>query len=40
MIDRKADIGIAGPGSRLPAGFTLATREPAGGDALELWIRD
>lgn len=32
--------GLAGPGSRLPVGFTLAAREPAGGDALELWIRD
>jgi SAM-dependent methyltransferase len=32
--------GLAGPGSRLPDGFTLAAREPAGGDALELWIRD
>ncbi|HET9621472.1 MAG TPA: hypothetical protein VFP84_08910 [Kofleriaceae bacterium] len=32
--------GLAGPGSQLPAGFTCAAREPAGGDALELWIRD
>jgi hypothetical protein len=32
--------GLAGPGSRLPAGFTRTVSEPAGGDALELWIRD
>jgi predicted RNA methylase len=29
-----------GFGGKLPAGYTLAVREPVGGDALELWIRD
>jgi len=29
-----------GFGGTLPAGYTLISREPAGGDALELWIRD
>ncbi len=29
-----------GFGGKLPAGYTLISREPAGGDALELWIRD
>jgi SAM-dependent methyltransferase len=29
-----------GFGGKLPPGYTLAAREPAGGDALELWIRD
>jgi SAM-dependent methyltransferase len=29
-----------GFGSKLPAGYTLISREPAGGDVLELWIRD
>jgi SAM-dependent methyltransferase len=29
-----------GFGGKLPAGYTLAAREPAGGDALELWLRD
>jgi len=29
-----------GFGGRLPAGYQLISREPAGGDALELWIRD
>jgi predicted RNA methylase len=29
-----------GFGGKLPAGFTLVSREPAGGDALELWVRD
>lgn len=28
-----------GFGGKLPAGYALASREPAGGDALELWIR-
>jgi SAM-dependent methyltransferase len=28
-----------GFGGRLPAGYTLISREPAGGDVLELWIR-
>jgi len=29
-----------GFGGKLPAGYALISREPAGGDALELWIRD
>jgi SAM-dependent methyltransferase len=29
-----------GFGGTLPAGYTLAAREPAGGDALELWLRE
>jgi predicted RNA methylase len=29
-----------GFGGKLPAGYTLISREPAGGDVLELWIRD
>jgi len=29
-----------GFGGRIPAGFRLICREPAGGDALELWIHD
>lgn len=29
-----------GFGGRLPAGYALISREPAGGDVLELWIRD
>lgn len=29
-----------GFGGKLPAGYTLAACEPAGGDALELWLRD
>jgi SAM-dependent methyltransferase len=29
-----------GFGGKLPAGYALAAREPAGGDALELWLRD
>jgi hypothetical protein len=29
-----------GFGGKLPAGYRLISREPAGGDALELWIRD
>lgn len=29
-----------GFGGKLPAGFALVSREPAGGDALELWVRD
>lgn len=29
-----------GSGGKLPPGYTLISREPAGGDALELWIRD
>jgi len=29
-----------GFGGKLPPGYTLISREPAGGDALELWIRD
>jgi hypothetical protein len=28
-----------GFGGKLPPGYTLISREPAGGDALELWIR-
>jgi SAM-dependent methyltransferase len=29
-----------GFGGKLPPGYALISREPAGGDALELWIRD
>jgi hypothetical protein len=29
-----------GFGGKLPAGYTRVAREPAGGDALELWVRD
>jgi SAM-dependent methyltransferase len=29
-----------GFGGKLPAGYTLISREPAGDDVLELWIRD
>jgi SAM-dependent methyltransferase len=29
-----------GFGGKLPPGYSLAAREPAGGDALELWLRD
>lgn len=29
-----------GWGGNLPAGYTLISREPAGSDALELWLRD
>ena len=29
-----------GWGGKLPAGYTLLSREPAGEDALELWLRD
>jgi hypothetical protein len=29
-----------GFGGKLPPGYTLVSREPAGGDSLELWIRD
>jgi hypothetical protein len=29
-----------GFGGRLPPGFGLAAREPAGSDSLELWIRE
>jgi predicted RNA methylase len=29
-----------GFGGTLPPGFTLLSREPAGGDALELWVRE
>ena len=29
-----------GFGGDIPAGYTKHAREPAGGDALELWIRD
>jgi predicted RNA methylase len=29
-----------GFGGKLPSGYTLISREPAGGDVLELWIRD
>jgi predicted RNA methylase len=29
-----------GFGGKLPPGFTLVSREPAGGDALELWVRE
>lgn len=29
-----------GFGGRLPPGFALVSREPAGGDALELWVRE
>jgi predicted RNA methylase len=29
-----------GFGGKLPPGFTLISREPAGGDQLELWVRD
>ncbi|MEO7730526.1 MAG: hypothetical protein ABIY55_06100 [Kofleriaceae bacterium] len=29
-----------GFGGKLPAGYSLAVREPAGGDALELWLRE
>jgi len=29
-----------GFGGKLPAGYTLISREPAGGDVLELWVRD
>jgi hypothetical protein len=29
-----------GFGGKLPEGYTLISREPAGSDALELWIRD
>lgn len=33
-------VTFYGFGGQLPAGFTRISREPAGGDALELWVRD
>jgi predicted RNA methylase len=33
-------VTFHGFGGQLPAGFTRVEREPAGDDALELWIRD
>jgi predicted RNA methylase len=33
-------VTFHGFGGKLPAGFTLVLREPAGDDVLELWIRD
>lgn len=33
-------VTFHGFGGELPAGFTRISREPAGDDALELWIRD
>lgn len=33
-------VTFHGFGGRMPAGFVLISREPAGEDALELWVRD
>ena len=33
-------VTFHGFGGKLPAGYSLISREPAGGDVLELWIRD
>jgi SAM-dependent methyltransferase len=33
-------VTFHGFGGQLPAGFTRVSREPAGDDALELWVRD